>query len=112
MSRKVQNATSMLDSRTARDKLKARPKPYYVALIPGELHLGYRRRRKGKGQQGGWLTRKYLGRAITELAGTANRTLVLPTTTSMPMVRGYSVTLRHMTSRWGEGLGTSSLMVR
>jgi integrase len=60
MSRKVQNAT--LDSRTARDKLKARAKPYYVALVPGELHLGYRRRRKGRGSQGNWLTRKYLGR--------------------------------------------------
>src|SRR5450631_2219846 len=60
MARKVQNAT--LDSRTARDKLKARAKPYYVALVQGELHLGYRRRRKGRGSQGNWLTRKYLGR--------------------------------------------------
>jgi integrase len=60
MARKVQNAT--LDSRTARDKLKARAKPFYIALIPGELHLGYRRRRKGRGSQGNWLTRKYLGR--------------------------------------------------
>jgi integrase len=63
MARKVQNAT--LDSRTARDKLKARAKPHYVALVHGELHLGYRRRRKGKGQQGNWLTRKYLGRDST-----------------------------------------------
>jgi integrase len=63
MSRKVQNA--VLDSRTARDKLKARAKPHYVALIPGELHLGYRRRRKGRGSQGNWLTRKYLGRDET-----------------------------------------------
>src|ERR1019366_4145941 len=59
MARKVQNAT--IDSRTARDRLPARPKPYYVALIPGELHLGYRRRRKGRGSQGNWLTRQYLG---------------------------------------------------
>src|ERR1019366_2977574 len=59
MARKVQNAT--LDSRTARDKLKARAKPYYVALVQGELHLGYRRRRKGRGSQGNWLTRRYLG---------------------------------------------------
>jgi hypothetical protein len=63
MARKVQNAT--LDSRTARDKLKARAKPYYVALVPGELHLGYRRRRKGRGSQGNWLTRQYLGRDAT-----------------------------------------------
>jgi hypothetical protein len=60
MARKVQNAT--LDSRTARDRLKARAKPFYVALVPGELHLGYRRRRKGKGAQGRWLVRQYLGR--------------------------------------------------
>jgi integrase len=60
MARKVQNAT--LDSRTARDKLKARAKPFYVALVPGELHLGYRRRRKGRGSQGSWLSRQYLGR--------------------------------------------------
>src|ERR1035441_8533259 len=63
MARKVQNAT--LDSRTARDKLKARAKPFYVALVHGELHLGYRRRRKGRGSQGNWLTRKYLGRDAT-----------------------------------------------
>jgi integrase len=58
MARKVQNA--VIDSRTARDKLKPRAKPYYVALV-GKLHLGYRRRRKGKGAQGSWLTRQYLG---------------------------------------------------
>jgi integrase len=59
MARKVQNAT--IDSRTARDKLPVRAKPYYVALVPGELHLGYRRRRKGRGSQGRWLVRRYLG---------------------------------------------------
>ncbi len=58
MARKVQSA--VIDSRTARDKLKPRAKPYYVALV-GKLHLGYRRRRKGKGAQGSWLTRQYLG---------------------------------------------------
>ena len=59
MARKVQNAS--LDSRTSRDRLQPSPKPRYVALVPGELHLGYRRRRKGKGAQGRWLTRQYLG---------------------------------------------------
>jgi len=59
MARKVQNAS--IDSRTARDRLQPSPKPRYVALIPGELHLGYRRRRKGRGSQGNWLTRQYLG---------------------------------------------------
>jgi integrase len=67
MSRKVQNA--VMDSRTARDRLKARAKPYYVALVAGELHLGYRRRHKGRGSQGNWLTRKYLGRDSTTGVG-------------------------------------------
>jgi integrase len=30
-------------------------------LIPGVLHLGYRRRRKGRGAQGRWLVRRYIG---------------------------------------------------
>jgi integrase len=30
-------------------------------LVPGVLHLGYRRRRKGKGAQGRWLVRRYVG---------------------------------------------------
>src|ERR1035441_10861315 len=63
MARKVQNAS--IESRTARDKLQPSPKPRYVALVAGELHLGYRRRRKGRGSQGNWLTRKYLGRDAT-----------------------------------------------
>jgi len=52
---------SKLDSRNARDKLKPRDKPYYKMLIPGQLHLGYRRRRKGRGAQGRWLVRRYVG---------------------------------------------------
>lgn len=50
---------SKLDSRTARDKLPARARPYYKMLVPGTLHLGYRRRRKGS--PGRWLTRRYVG---------------------------------------------------
>jgi integrase len=54
---------SKLDSRNARDKLEPRPRPYYTTLIPGELHLGYRiRRRKGRGAQGRWLVRRYMGK--------------------------------------------------
>jgi integrase len=52
---------SKLDSRNARDKLVAREKPYYRMLIPGVLHLGYRRRRKGRGAQGKWIVRRYIG---------------------------------------------------
>ncbi len=60
MARSVQD--TKLDSRNARDRLKPRARPYYTTLIPGELHIGYRRRRKGKGAQGRWLVRRYLGK--------------------------------------------------
>lgn len=61
MARSVQDAK--LDSRNARDKLKPRARPYYTTLIPGELHIGYRiRRRKGRGAQGRWLVRRYMGK--------------------------------------------------
>ena len=59
MARTVQDAK--LNSRNARDKLKPRARPYYKMLIPGTLHLGYRRRRSGKGAQGRWLVRRYVG---------------------------------------------------
>jgi integrase len=59
MARTVRDAK--LDSRNARDKLAPRAKPYFKMLIPGVLHLGYRRRRKGKAAQGRWLVRRYIG---------------------------------------------------
>jgi integrase len=59
MARTVQDAK--LGSRNARDQLEPRAKPYYKMLIPGVLHLGYRRRRKGRGAQGRWLVRRYIG---------------------------------------------------
>jgi integrase len=61
MARSVKD--SKLDSRNARDGLKPRARPYYTTLIPGELHIGYRiRRRKGRGAQGRWTVRRYLGK--------------------------------------------------
>jgi integrase len=59
MARKVKHVS--IESRTARDKLQPRAKPYFVALA-AKMHLGYRRRGKGKGAQGNWLVRQYLGR--------------------------------------------------
>lgn len=54
MARTVKDAN--LDSRPARDRLKASGKPRYRSLDPG-LHLGYR-----KGKRGGkWLARRYSG---------------------------------------------------
>lgn len=47
---------SKLDSRSARERLKARGKPYFRALDIG-LHIGYR-----KGKRGGvWVERRYAG---------------------------------------------------
>jgi integrase len=59
MARTVKDAK--LDSRNARDKLKPRARPYYKMLIPGTLSLGYRRRQGGRGAQGRWLARCYVG---------------------------------------------------
>jgi integrase len=48
---------SILDTRTARSRLKARGKPYWRGLEPG-LHIGYRRPTTGGGK---WLARHYIG---------------------------------------------------
>jgi integrase len=48
-----------LETRAARDRLKPGRKPHYKTLIPGKLHLGYRRKRKD--EPGQWLVRHYLG---------------------------------------------------
>jgi integrase len=52
-----------LDSRAARERLKARGKPYYRKLEEG-LHLGYRKPRGRKGKpavSGKWVLRRYVG---------------------------------------------------
>jgi integrase len=46
-----------LETRTARQRLLPRGKPYYRGLEPG-LHLGYRRPQKGAGK---WVARHYVG---------------------------------------------------
>ena len=58
-----------LDTRTAREKLASRGKPYYRSVRAG-LHLGYR---KGKGE-GRWVARVYLreGKYKVETVGTAD----------------------------------------
>ena len=57
---------SILDTRTARLRLKARGKPYYRAIDPG-LHLGYRRSADG----GKWVVRVYLGDQVYRLENIA-----------------------------------------
>jgi integrase len=56
MARIVRDAA--LETRTARDRLKSRGQPYYRALEPGLLHLGYRKPLAGAGK---WLARVYVG---------------------------------------------------
>lgn len=70
MARTVRDAN--LESRTARDRLKAAPKPYYRAIDEG-LHLGYR---KGK-TAGKWVMRYYAGDQTytVETIGTADDTI-------------------------------------
>ncbi|TIL84773.1 MAG: integrase [Mesorhizobium sp.] len=59
MAKRVRDAH--LETRTAREKLKARGKPYYKSIGP-RLHVGYR-----KGKTGGvWVARFYLGKAEGE----------------------------------------------
>src|SRR4051812_46214038 len=55
LARKIRDA--ILDTRTARSRLKAQGKPYFRSLEPG-LHIGYRRARSGPGK---WVARHYVG---------------------------------------------------
>ena len=62
MARTVRDAA--LASRTARGKLEPSSQPYYRALEPGLLHLGYRKPRAGAGK---WLARQYVGDGVYRL---------------------------------------------
>jgi hypothetical protein len=55
MPRQVRDAA--LETRTARSRLRVRPRPYYRLIAPG-LHLGYRKLASGPGT---WIARRYLG---------------------------------------------------
>ncbi|MGY3501669.1 tyrosine-type recombinase/integrase [Bradyrhizobium sp. USDA 4471] len=69
MARRVLDTT--LDTRTARNRLKARGKPYWRQLEPG-LSIGYRKPSSGPGK---WVVRHYLGggdRYETDTFGTAD----------------------------------------
>lgn len=61
MARTIRDA--ILDTRTARSRLRARGKPYYRAVEPG-LHLGYRKPLAGAGK---WLARHYVGNEVYEI---------------------------------------------
>src|ERR1700688_4826033 len=47
-----------LETRSARLRLAARPKPYYVLSAKPGIHLGYRRL---AGVNGRWILRRYIG---------------------------------------------------
>jgi len=49
-----------LETRAARDRLPVGKKLHFKTLLPGKLHLAYRRRRKG--EAGKWLARIYQGK--------------------------------------------------
>src|SRR5258708_36700486 len=61
MARTVRDA--LLDTRTARGRLKARGKPYFRTMEPG-LHLGYRKPLSGPGK---WVARHYIGEQSYEV---------------------------------------------
>jgi len=61
MARTLRDA--LLDTRTARSRLKARGKPYFRSLEPG-LHLGYRKPLSGPGK---WVARHYVGEQSYEV---------------------------------------------
>lgn len=69
MARTVRDAN--LETRTARQKLAARGKPYWRTLEPGQLHLGYRKAAKGAGK---WVARYYVGQRnyVTETLANAD----------------------------------------
>jgi integrase len=57
MARTVRDAK--LETRTARARLKEGSATYWRTLVPGQLHLGYRRRRADA--PGSWVARRYIG---------------------------------------------------
>jgi integrase len=57
MARTIRDAK--LETRAARDRLPAGRNPHFKTLVPGKLHLGYRRKRKDL--PGQWLVRRYIG---------------------------------------------------
>lgn len=57
MARTVRDAK--LETRAARDRLRPGQTPHFKTLIPGKLHLGYRRKKKDL--PGQWIVRHYLG---------------------------------------------------
>jgi hypothetical protein len=58
--------TAKLRTRSDRAALKLGRKPHWIALMPGRLHLGYRRKKKTVA--GTWLVRRYKGQERYQVA--------------------------------------------
>lgn len=65
MARTVRDAK--LESKAARDRLKAGETVHWRTLVPGQLHLGYRRRKAGK--PGVWMWRRFVGKSQERRSG-------------------------------------------
>lgn len=71
MARTVRDAR--LETRAARDRLKTGDTVHWRTLVPGELHLGYRRR--SPGVPGVWSYRRFVGKSETLRSGYKKKVL-------------------------------------
>ena len=103
MARTVRDAN--LESRTARGRLDPSGQPYYRALEPGLLHLGYRKPRTGAGK---WLARVYVGNGayrlhkigVTDDLSNADGKVILS------FVQAQTAARKLMVEQAGGGVGT------
>ena len=103
MSRTVRDAA--LESRTARGKLDPSGQPYYRALEPGLLHLGYRKPRTGAGK---WLARVYVGNGAYRLhkIGVADDLSDADGKVILSFVQAQAAARKLMVEQAGGGVGT------
>ncbi|MER9421443.1 site-specific integrase [Mesorhizobium sp. M0317] len=64
-----------LETRTARERLLSGETVHWRTLVPGQLHLGYRRRKPGT--PGVWMARRYVGKTADTKSGYLKNSLGL-----------------------------------
>ncbi|MER8972136.1 site-specific integrase [Mesorhizobium sp. M0800] len=64
-----------LETRTARERLSSGETVHWRTLVPGKLHLGYRRRKPG--MPGVWMARRYVGKTADTRSGYLKNSLGL-----------------------------------
>jgi integrase len=102
-----------LETRAARERLPVGRKPHFKTLIPGQLHLGYRR--KARHAPGQWLVRVYLGRERYHVAvlGVADDfTDVTPANGVANYAEAQKRALAHCATRHHEGLTVEDALER